>query len=115
MPILFVVKRSRARLLPVLKRHLEKPGLLVVLLDRRTGRERRRHPAEPVVPGDRRRLCRRQPLDLDAARTWVQLGFLVRKVRALPELAPSPARSRARAAARSHRPRRRAAVRHRAR
>jgi len=106
MPILFVVKRSRARLLPVLRRHLEKPGLLAVLVDRRSGRVRRRSKAGTVPPEDRRRYCRRQPLDLSAARTWAELGFVVRTVRALPgapaaRAAPRGAkRRRARAAGR---------------
>lgn len=95
MPILFVVKRSRARLLPVLKRLLEKPGLSIVLLDRRSGRERRKNTARANPSEDRRRYCRRQPLDLNGSRTWAELGFFVLKVRALPEAPAASAGSRA--------------------
>ncbi len=89
MPILFLVKRSRRRLFLALRRLVEKPGVVAVLLDRRQRARRRRH--EPIPFGDRRSVSRRHPLDADALRTWATLGFMVHKVHALPE-GPAPPR-----------------------
>ena len=86
MPLLFVVKRSRPALFRALRRLLERPGLAAVVLERR--RAGRRPLPQPAAPDDRRWLTLRQPLDGDSRRTWTELGFLVVKLHALPDLAP---------------------------
>ena len=94
MPILFVVKRSRKPLFLALKRLVEKPGLVGVLLERRRVERRRRR--QRIGFDDRRSVSFRQPLDADGARTWAGLGFVVLKVHALPDVsgpAPRAARS----------------------
>lgn len=83
MPILFVVKRSRPRLYRCLKRLVDRPGLVAVLLERRQRERRRRR--EAIAFDDRRSVSLRQPLDGDRARTWSRLGFVVVKVHALPD------------------------------
>jgi hypothetical protein len=100
MPILFVVKRSRKPLCDALKRLVERPGLVAVVLDRRRAAEAGSPPRGLV---DRLR----QPLDADAARTWDTLGLIVVKVRALPEAAPAPRRAGQAAAGPPRRPARR--------
>jgi hypothetical protein len=97
MPILFVVKRSRMGLYRSLKRLVERPGLVAVLLERRRG-DRRRQRAD-IGFADRRSVSLRQPLDADGSRTWTRLGFFVMKVHALPD--GSARRSTARPAPRS--------------
>ncbi len=97
MPVLFVVKRSRKPLFLALKRLVEKPGLVGVLLERRRGARRRRR--RPIAFEDRRSVSLRQPLDADGARTWAGLGFMVLKVHALPD-ASGPRAERRRGPAR---------------
>ncbi len=83
MPILFIVKQSRRRLFAALRRLVARPGLVGVVLERRQQSRRRRQ--RPIDFEDRRMIGLRQPLDRDGARTWTQLGFMLVKVRQLPE------------------------------
>ena len=83
MPILFVVKRSRPSLYRALKRLVERPGLIAVLLERRRGERRRRR--EPIAFQERRSVSLRQPLDSDGYRMWSRLGFVILKVYSLPD------------------------------
>jgi hypothetical protein len=92
MPILFVVKRSRMGLYRSLKRLVERPGLVAVLLERRRTKRRRRRADIEFL--DRRTVSLRQPLDADGSRTWSRLGFLIMKVHALPDgVSRRPART----------------------
>src|SRR5262245_10116237 len=97
MPILSVVKRSRRPLFTALRRLLARPGLVGVTLERRQPPSRRPGPA---AASDQPPRGLRQPLDHDGYRTWTRLGFVVVKVRALPDglMAPGGAPERARRA-----------------
>src|SRR5262245_56570802 len=86
MPTLFVVKQSRRQLFTALRRLLARPGLVGVTLERRRPGLRPGRAAVADQPG--RGL--RQPLDHDGYRTWTRLGFVVIKVRALPEALAAP-------------------------
>lgn len=102
MPLLFVVKRSRRPLFLALRRLVERPGVVAVVLERRQG-ERRRGP-RPIDFEDRRAVAVRQPLNGDSARTWAERGFIVVKVDALPEAGTMGPDGRRRAAPRPARP-----------
>ncbi len=92
MPILFVVKRSRPGLYRALRRLVERPGLVAVLLERRQGKRRRRR--DPIAFQERRSVSLRQPLDADGSRMWSRLGFVILKVHALPNSARMATRRR---------------------
>lgn len=67
---LVVVGRGHLSRFEFLRRHLEEPGLVEVIWDRRL--RERRHQTRPLAL-ERRRGERRQPLPL----TWTALNFLV--------------------------------------
>jgi len=96
MPILFVVKASRRPLFTALRRLLARPGLVEVTLERRQPR--------PAAASAQTPHGLRQPLDHDGHRTWTRLGFVVVKVRALPDSLAAPRGAPARAP-RARRPR----------
>jgi hypothetical protein len=112
MPLLFVVKRSRRPLFLALRRLLERPGVVAVVLERRQD-ERRRPRVIDFESGHA--VALRQPLNGDSARTWAERGFIVVKVDALPAGGPARLRPRRRAAPRPARPARARAAAHRAR
>lgn len=71
-PLLLVVRHAKRRAFEALRAHVEKPGLVHVVWDRRAYQERRLE--DRPVATDRRREPRRRP---PAPHSWDALGFIL--------------------------------------